>query len=152
MASKETIRHQAGVLAYRILKGKVQVQLITSRETGRWIIPKGNIDAGSTPAQAASREAYEEAGVKGSIVSSIPLGMYTYLKKLRSGETHTAKVEVYLLYVEKHLKKWPEKRERTLAWVSITEAMGLVEEPGVVPLLARLRELEDNSEHPFRKS
>jgi 8-oxo-dGTP pyrophosphatase MutT (NUDIX family) len=143
MAPTETILRQAGVIAYRILKGKVQILLVTSRETRRWIIPKGNIAARSTPARAASREAYEEAGVKGPIVNPIPLGIYTYFKKLRSGGSRAATVEVYLLKVKKHLKKWPEKRERSLAWMSTTEAMELIEEPGVVPLLARLRELED---------
>ena len=57
-----------------------------SRDTGRWIIPKGNINNRVTPAQAAQKEAYEEAGVKGTITSSIPLGFYTYFKILASGE------------------------------------------------------------------
>ena len=86
MVATNAILHQAGVIAYRIVDAKVQVLLITSRDTGRWIIPKGNIDAGATPAKAAQREAYEEAGVKGTITSLLPLGFYTYFKKLESGE------------------------------------------------------------------
>src|SRR5271163_3796761 len=100
---------------------------MTSRDTGRWIIPKGNIKAGETPCKAAEKEAYEEAGVKGTITSSIPLGMYTYFKKLESGEARTATVEVYLLRVKERLKKWPEKSERKLSWVSPKEAVRLVE-------------------------
>ena len=90
----------------------------------------------------ASRGAgtFEEAGIKGTIVSSTPLGMYTYSKKLGSGEARAATVEVFLLHVQKHVKKWPEKGERQLAWVSAKKAISLIEEPGVVPLLVRLME------------
>jgi 8-oxo-dGTP pyrophosphatase MutT (NUDIX family) len=138
------ILHQAGVIAYRILDGKVRVLLVTSRDAGRWIIPKGNIKAGEMPCKAAENEAYEEAGVKGTIIGSSPLGMYTYFKKLDSGEALAATVEVYLLRVKERLKKWPERNERKLSWVSTKEAVTLVEEPGIVPLLLRLMELEDD--------
>jgi 8-oxo-dGTP pyrophosphatase MutT (NUDIX family) len=96
VVATNTILHQAGVIAYRILDGKIQVLLMTSRDTRRWIIPKGDIDAGATPAKAAEKEAYEEAGVKGTITSLLPLGIYTYFKKLESGEARAATVEVYL--------------------------------------------------------
>ncbi len=150
MAATSPILNQAGVIAYRILDGKVQVLLMTSRDTGRWIIPKGNINGRSTPSKAAEREAYEEAGVRGAITSSIPLGIYTYSKKLESGEARAATVEVYLLRITERLKKWPEKGERKLSWVSTKEAVGLVEEPGVVPLLQRLMEFEDTLAKPGR--
>jgi 8-oxo-dGTP pyrophosphatase MutT (NUDIX family) len=82
-SSKATaaVPHQAGIIAYRVKGGAIQVLLITSRDTGRWIIPKGNISSGSTPAEAAEREAFEEAGIKGTLVGSSPLGFYTYFKK-----------------------------------------------------------------------
>jgi 8-oxo-dGTP pyrophosphatase MutT (NUDIX family) len=145
------ILHQTGVIAYRVLDGKVQVLLMTSRDTGRWIIPKGNINGGATPAQAAEKEAYEEAGVKGTIASSIPLGIYTYFKKLGSEKTQPAAVEVYLLRVKEQLKKWPEKGERKLSWLSTKEAAELIEEPGVIPLLHRLMEFEGELPKQVRK-
>ena len=120
---------QAGVIAYRIHRGEVQVLLMTSRDTGRWIIPKGNVKPGSSPSKAAAQEAFEEAGVKGTIVSWTPLGVYTYAKKLGSGEARSATVEVFLLQVKKQVKKWPEKGERKLAWVSAKKAVELVESP-----------------------
>jgi 8-oxo-dGTP pyrophosphatase MutT (NUDIX family) len=135
---------QAGVIAYRVLSGNVRVLLMTSRDTGRWIIPKGNIGAGEPAGKAAEKEAYEEAGVKGAIASSTPIGIYDYSKKLVSGENRDAAVEVYLLRVKKCSKNWPEKRERKLCWVSIEDAIALIEEPGVVPLLLRLKELQDD--------
>jgi 8-oxo-dGTP pyrophosphatase MutT (NUDIX family) len=151
VTATKPILHQAAVIAYRVLNGKVQVLLMTSRDTGRWIIPKGNIDGGTTPAQAAEKEAYEEAGVKGTIASSIPLGIYTYFKKLGSGKTHAAAVEVYLLRVKEQLKKWPEKGERKLSWLSTKQAVELIEEPGVIPLLRRLMEFEDQLPKLVRK-
>jgi len=141
VAKGDEILPQAGVIAYRIRRGKVQVLLMTSRDTGRWIIPKGNIKPDTTPSKAAAQEAFEEAGIKGTIVSSTPLGMYTYFKTLRSGEARSATVEVFLLQVKKQVKKWPERGERKLAWVSAKKAVSLIEEPGVVPLLVRLIEL-----------
>jgi 8-oxo-dGTP pyrophosphatase MutT (NUDIX family) len=151
VAATNTILHQAGVIAYRILDGKVQLLLMTSRDTGRWIIPKGNIDAGATPAKAAEKEAYEKAGFKGTITRLLPLGTYTYLKKLESGEARRPAVEVYLLRVKERLKKWPEKGERKLSWVSTKEAVRLIEEPGLIPLLLRLMEFEDDLANPARK-
>ena len=150
MNATNQILHQAGVLAYRILDGKVQVLLMTSRETGRWIIPKGNVNGGSSPAKTAEKEAYEEAGVKGTIASSIPLGFYTYFKRLESGQSRAATVEVYVLRVKQRLRKWPEKGERRLSWVSTKKAVRLVQEPGVVPLLLRLMELESSLIAPVR--
>jgi 8-oxo-dGTP pyrophosphatase MutT (NUDIX family) len=123
--------------------GEVRVLLMTSRETGRWIIPKGNIEPGSTPSQSAEREAYEEAGVRGVVVGSMPLGFYTYFKKLGSGEVRAATVEVYLLRVTERLRKWPEKGERRVSWVSTDVAIELVAEPGIAPLLRRLAEFEE---------
>jgi 8-oxo-dGTP pyrophosphatase MutT (NUDIX family) len=142
------ILHQAGVIAYRILDGKVRVLLVTSRDTGRWIIPKGNIKAGEIPCKAAENEAYEEAGVKGTIVGSMPLGMYPYFQRLDSGQARAARVEVYLFRVKDRLKKWPERNKRKLSWVSTKEAVALVEESGIVPLLLRLVELEDDLAKP----
>jgi predicted NUDIX family NTP pyrophosphohydrolase len=150
MAATNPILNQAGVIAYRILDGKVQVLLMTSRDTGRWIIPKGNINGHSTALKAAQKKAYEEAGVRGAITSSIPLGSYTYSKKLTSGEARSATVEVYLLRIKERLKKWPEKGERKFSWVTTKEAIGIVEEPGVVPLLQRLMEFEDILANPER--
>jgi 8-oxo-dGTP pyrophosphatase MutT (NUDIX family) len=148
MAQQDPILRQAGVLAYRIRRDEIEILLLTSRETGRWLIPKGNIPVKMTPAQAAASEAFEEAGIRGEIDGSLPMGVYTYFKRLPSGQTRLASVEVYLLHVRKQLKKWPEKHERQITWVSAAEAINLVEEPSVVPLLLRLQELQETLCHP----
>jgi 8-oxo-dGTP pyrophosphatase MutT (NUDIX family) len=135
MVATDTIRRQAGVIAYRIIGGELRVSLVTSRDSGRWVIPKGNIEPGSPSAQTAVREAYEEAGVEGTIVGEAPLGVYSYLKKQGSGRDRRATVEVYFFRVERQLKKWPEKHARRARWVSVTDAVRLVEEPGLAELL-----------------
>ena len=70
---------------------------------------------------------------------------------LPSGEARAATVEVYLLWVKERLKKWPEKSKRKLSWVSTKEAVRLVEEPGVVPLLLQLMEFEQDLVNPPRE-
>lgn len=139
----QTTVHQAGVIAYRVEKARVEVLLITSRDTGRWIIPKGNIEDGKTAMEASAQEAYEEAGVRGNFSSQTPLGFYMYFKRRADGSTTPMSVEVYLLEVTEQLKDWPEKGKRKIRWVSPKKAIKKLEEPGVVPLMQRLHEFED---------
>jgi len=136
------VLRQAGVIPYRVADAKVELLLVTSRGSGRWIIPKGNVASGSTVITAAEAEAFEEAGVRGVIERDMPLGSYTYLKQLASGHIKPALVEVYLLRTIRQAKKWPEKGQRAVAWVSIEQAIARHGEPGLVPLLERLIELE----------
>ena len=137
----EAILRQAGAIPFQHGADGLRVLLITSRGSGRWVIPKGGIEKGFTPAQAAEREAYEEAGVIGTI-SELPLGVFTYDKRLSSGVLRPAAVEVYALRVEQKLKKWPERKERQLKWMSIADAARLVKERGMRLLLLRLQEVD----------
>jgi 8-oxo-dGTP pyrophosphatase MutT (NUDIX family) len=131
---------QAGVIPYQHRPEGLRVLLITSRETGRWVIPKGNVPPRLTALQAAEREAYEEAGLKG-IAGKTPLGVYTYAKRLRTGALRPATVEVFALDVRKQLKKFPERGERRLEWVSPEDAATLVDESGLKLLLLRLAQI-----------
>jgi 8-oxo-dGTP pyrophosphatase MutT (NUDIX family) len=141
MASKTGILHQAGAIPYSVVDGEVQVLLVTSRGSGRWLIPKGNIDPGLTPAQAAAKETYEEAGIRGTIATDTPLGFFTAFKTLKSGEEKPVTVEVYALLVDRQLKRWPEARQREARWMSAIDAARSVREPGLAHLLLRLREI-----------
>ena len=138
----DILRH-AGAIPFRHDPEGLRVLLITSRDTGRWVIPRGLIENGLTSAQTAELEAYEEAGVKG-VIKEIPLGIFTYNKRLRSGIAKPATVEVYALQVEKNLKKWPERSQRRLEWMPVSEAVKLVQEPGLAILLSRLEEIESS--------
>jgi len=136
----ENVLRQAGAVPYRVEPDGLRVLLITSRGTGRWVIPKGNIEKGFSPAQAAAQEAYEEAGIRGS-VDALPLGSFTYPKRMNSGRIKPASVTVFALRFEKQLKSWPEQGERKMKWMTVPAAMAAVRDPGVPRLLRRLEEI-----------
>jgi 8-oxo-dGTP pyrophosphatase MutT (NUDIX family) len=101
--------------------------LVTSRETGRWIIPKGWPIKRKTPHASAAREAREEAGVVGT-VGRDPIGTYSYEKRLDSGVVVTCEVRVFPLEVKRQRKQWREKEEREFHWFSPTGAAKAVQE------------------------
>ncbi|HLH50301.1 MAG TPA: NUDIX hydrolase [Roseiarcus sp.] len=132
-------RRQVAALPFRkTAAGGVEVLLITSRETGRFIIPKGWPMKRLSDADAAAKEAYEEAGVVGKVKRK-PIGAYSYWKRLeRSFEL--LKVDVYALEVRKQRPDWPEKGSRRLGWLRPEDAATLVDEPGLVTLIERFRD------------
>lgn len=120
-------RDQYGALCWRMHGGKPEVLLITSRDTGRWVIPKGWPIKGRTPAEAAAREAWEEAGAEGSVVPA-SLGSYSYAKGLAKSQTVTCKVDVFPLRVERLSRRFPERGERRRKWFSLEKASHKVDE------------------------
>lgn len=130
---------QYGALPYRAeAGGEAQILLITSRDTGRWVTPKGNPMPGLTGHEAAAQEAYEEAGVEG-IVSPAPLGQFVYDKRRRTGETVDALVTLYALRVTRQHPDWPERSERRTRWFAPGEAALAVDEPGLKALILSFR-------------
>ncbi len=123
-------RQQYAALCYRVSKksGSLEVLLLTSRDTGRWVIPKGWPMDGKTSYEVAAREAYEEAGVRGTVESET-IGCYHYPKVLKNGLKVTCKVQVYVLEVSTIAKNFKEKGERRTEWVSCEEAAKRVKEP-----------------------
>ena len=123
-------RQQYAALCYRFKKktGELEMLLMTSRDTGRWVIPKGWPMQGKLSHEVAAREAYEEAGVRGDVDEST-LGSFTYLKVLKDGIKVPCKVQVYPLVVTELAKSFKEKGERKLEWVSCNEAVKRVREP-----------------------
>jgi 8-oxo-dGTP pyrophosphatase MutT (NUDIX family) len=126
---------QYGALPYRIDREKgLQVLLITSRDTGRWVIPKGNPVAGLAAAEAAAQEAYEEAGIEGEVAPD-PIGGFDYGKRRRDGSTVPARVTVYALRVERQHSDWPERGQRRLGWFAPAAAAQAVQEPELKALI-----------------
>lgn len=115
-------------------EGDIEILLITSRDTGRWIIPKGWGMRHKKPHQVAKREAWEEAGVLGH-VKKRPIGYYTYAKKLGRGEVVASLVQVHLLHVLALTKNYPEIGQRELRWFKPAEAAAAVNEPELKSLL-----------------
>jgi 8-oxo-dGTP pyrophosphatase MutT (NUDIX family) len=139
------MHEQYAALCYRFRAsdGAVEVLLVTSRETRRWIIPKGWPMKGKKPHQVAAIEAAEEAGVQGR-VKKRPFGYYTYLKVMKDGHSVPCVVSVFLLAVHHLDLKFREKKQRTRSWMSCNEAAREVQEP-------ELRGLFFNLERKLRK-
>jgi 8-oxo-dGTP pyrophosphatase MutT (NUDIX family) len=114
------IYRQASVIPFRLIKGEFELLLITALNSGQWIFPKGIIDDDLSAREAAAQEAYEEAGVKGT-VPDLLLGTYTYKKW-----GGICNVQVYPLQVLDILEKWPEEKERKRCWVSVKKARKII--------------------------
>jgi 8-oxo-dGTP pyrophosphatase MutT (NUDIX family) len=128
---------QFAALPWRISEGGTsQVMLVTSRKTRRWVIPKGWPMRERKPAEVASQEAYEEAGLIGQIVGKRPLGSFRYGKRIGE-EVVLCQVRVFLFQVERQLDDWPEKRERETKWFEASEAARLVDEGGLAEIIER---------------
>ena len=117
--------------------GSIKVLLITSRETRRWVIPKGWPMPNLTPAQAAAQEAYEEAGVFGQ--NDAPIGTYTYDKRLRDGALQAVEVVVFPLEVFVEQLAFPEQGQREKLWTTPEDAADKVDEPELKALIGAFR-------------
>jgi 8-oxo-dGTP pyrophosphatase MutT (NUDIX family) len=128
-------RAQLAALPWRTsATGEVEVLLITSRDTRRWVIPKGWPIKGLKAGEAAAREAFEEAGVTGRIEDK-KLGIYRYEKRLASGRLQSVRVAVYGLQVADEAVSWPEAEQREKLWTTPIAAADLVQEPELAELL-----------------
>lgn len=130
-------RQQIAAMPLRWHKGDVQVLMVTTRDSGRWVVPKGWTMKGIKPWAAAAIEALEEAGAKGEIAKDV-FGTYHYDKVLSDGSRVECRVRVFPMIVEETKKNWKEKDERTRDWFGVKEAAKLVDEPELAQLLKSL--------------
>jgi 8-oxo-dGTP pyrophosphatase MutT (NUDIX family) len=114
--------------------GGVQILLITSRGSGRWIIAKDWRDTRLTAHESAAREALEEAGLTGEVEAQ-PIGSFRYIKKAR-GAALPCLIDVYPLRVETARTWWRERGQRQRRWCSLDEALSLVELEGLRQILS----------------
>lgn len=134
-AKKAKLRTQFAALPFRSsASGRVEVLLITSRGTRRWVIPKGWPIKGLSPEKSAATEAYEEAGVEGNVADRA-IGSYRYRKRLRDGTAVTCEVDVFPLEVTGQRETWPEQGQRDMRWFDAEEAASLVHEPELARIL-----------------
>jgi 8-oxo-dGTP pyrophosphatase MutT (NUDIX family) len=136
MATRDhTMLYQCGALPFCIAaNGEVRILLVTTRGARRWIIPKGWPIRNLTQAATAAQEAYEEAGLVGSVVGEQPIGLYHYEKRHNARRT-TYEVAVFLFAVERQLRHWPEKAERQTRWFTPAEASAAVDSPELADIL-----------------
>lgn len=135
----QAVRAQCAALCWRMGAGAVEVLLVTSRDTGRWIVPKGWLVRGMTAAESAAREAYEEAGVSGRI-DARGIGSFGYDKVLgargKGERVVPCLVSVFPLSVEAQTDRFPEAAERHRAWFPQADAATLVTEPDLRRMIA----------------
>ncbi len=130
---------QVAAFPYRIESdGSMRVMLITSRETQRWVIPKGNLIKGLSPHEAAAQEAFEEAGLEGIACPTL-IGSYTYHKRRKNGLERAIVVDVFPLAVTGQADEWPEQDERSQTWFSLANAAAAVDEPELKSIIAGFR-------------
>lgn len=132
-------RLQVAALCWRPVEGGgTEVLLVTSRDTGRWIIPKGWPMAGRSLAEAAAREAWEEAGIKGR-PDPDAFGHYSYRKVIDRSLPEPVGlpclVAVHTIEVARQRRDFPEKGERICRWALPEEAASLVDEPDLGDLI-----------------
>jgi 8-oxo-dGTP pyrophosphatase MutT (NUDIX family) len=136
-------REQVAALPWRKGATGIEILLVTSRGTGRWVIPKGWIENGDNePSLAAAREAQEEAGLVG-VPAKSGLGFYSYAKQFDDGTSADVRVRVYPLKVIRQLKHFKEVGERHLEWFAAVDAAAAVKEPDLAALIASFSEQQD---------
>jgi 8-oxo-dGTP pyrophosphatase MutT (NUDIX family) len=135
---------QFAAIPFRREPGGVHVLLVTSRETRRWVLPKGWPAKRLPPHESAAREALEEAGVRG-VVSERPAGEYVYFKRMRD-HFMLCSVLLYPLEVTEQLATWKEKGQRELAWTTPENAALMVDEPDLGTILRTFPGLVDRDD------
>jgi 8-oxo-dGTP pyrophosphatase MutT (NUDIX family) len=129
-------RLQVAALCWRS-SPRLEILLVTSLRTRRWILPKGWPHPGLSLAQSAANEALEEAGVTGTVAAK-PIGRYHYLKD-KNGSALPCAVEIFPLFVTGQQDSWPEKGSRQLLWLPAEQAAAKVAESGLKRILTDFR-------------
>ncbi|KCZ90728.1 NUDIX hydrolase [Hyphomonas johnsonii] len=130
------VAHQVAALCWRRAGEGHEVLLLTTRGRGQWMVPKGWPKAAVPDAEMAAAEAYEEAGVRGTL-NPVPVGTFHYEKRIASGTVMECAATVYALEVHEHARTFPEAGEREVAWFSPGEAAAKVACPELSALLTR---------------
>jgi len=131
------VRVQYGALPYRFsVEASLEILLVTTRQSRRWIIPKGWPIKGLKPSKSAAREAFEEAGVRGRVAGK-SIGHFAYDKAIDdSGVRVGCEVRVFPLLVKRQSEDWPERGQRRIRWVAPGTALALIREPELIALIA----------------
>lgn len=139
------LKQVAALPVRRNAKGQLEVLLVTTRQSRRWVIPKGWPSKRLSDDAAAAREAQEEAGVSGKLLKR-PVGSYSYFKRQEDG-FRLVEVTVYLLKVQEEQKNWKEADERKKRWFPLSMAAKLVQEPALAIMIKGI-EAANARKHP----
>jgi 8-oxo-dGTP pyrophosphatase MutT (NUDIX family) len=130
--ARPAVRVQYGALPYRFTQiAALEILVVTTRQSRRWIVPKGWPIKRLTPSKSAAREAFEEAGVRGKI-GARPIGNFRY----KNGAEADYEVKIFPLLVRRQSATWPEHGQRVVQWVAPDKAISLIREPELKSLVA----------------
>jgi 8-oxo-dGTP pyrophosphatase MutT (NUDIX family) len=129
----------------------IEVMLVSSRETRRWVLPKGWPMKGRKPHDAAAQEALEEAGIEGKIAKS-PVGTYRYIKRMKNGSAQPCQVTVFPFEVLREHMSWPEQHERIRRWFAANEAADAVDEPDLAEVIRAFAPAADKKSKTGKRS
>ncbi len=125
---------QAGAIPFLMRDQTLMVLMITSRTNERWIFPKGSVEKGETQAEAAVREAFEEAGIRGRALEQFAHDVQA-VKLLSDGPRDLLVTYIPLHFIEQH-DEWPERGSRERSWVTLEEARRIAGGPDIESALA----------------
>ena len=111
--------HRVGAIPFIVEDGDVKLLMVTSLTRGRWVFPKGTLKKGEGKLKGCRREAFEEAGIKGKILSDLPIT--AVIKSKDKSKSDMMVVTYYPIFVTKQIKEWPEKKLRNRQWVPLDE-------------------------------
>lgn len=137
-ALRGAICKQVAALPWRIAAdGELEVMLVTSRISQRWLLPKGWPMHGKSNSKSAQQEAFEEAGIEGAI-SKTRVGKFAYRKIADDGSSEPCTVSVFAFKVARELPDWPERNQRQRRWFTVDAAAAVVFVPSLAAMLSLL--------------
>jgi 8-oxo-dGTP pyrophosphatase MutT (NUDIX family) len=130
----------AGGVAFRRTEAGVEVALVRVRPQGRWQLPKGLVDAGETPEQAALREVREEAGVETEPITPLDVVEYWYVGDRRGVRVRFHKrVHFFLLAYRAGGVRDHDREVEEARWVPVEEAERMLAFPNERKVVERAR-------------
>jgi 8-oxo-dGTP pyrophosphatase MutT (NUDIX family) len=136
---------QSGVIPFRRTEEGTEILLITSIKKKKWIIPKGYVEFNLSPFESAKKEAYEEAGVKGTN-ETFELGSFKVHK-----EVGLCLIRIFSMEVTELLEDYPEKGMRKRKWFSVREAVENVNIPELPELILKLDKIVSNTKNSVKQ-
>jgi len=120
----------------------VEVALIQPHERKAWALPKGFIEAGEPPEEAAQRETREEAGLSGNIITKIDTIKYSYMAKWEKPSIRIFKiVTFYLLKFTSGDTSKHDKEVDRVEWFQIDKAISTASYAQEKSVLRKAKEL-----------